>query len=41
MPRPRRCRKVWLEPNIVYFKPAGVRKRDLDEIVLAVDEFEA
>jgi len=41
MSRPRRCRRVWLEPNVTYFKPAGVRMIDLEESVLTVDEFEA
>ena len=41
MPRPRRCRRVWFEPNVTYFKPAGVRMIDLEESVLTVDEFEA
>jgi len=41
MPRPRRCRRVWLEPNITYFKPAGIPVRELEEVVLTVDEFEA
>jgi len=41
MPRPRRCRRVWLEPDVTYFKPAGVRMIDLEESVLTVDEFEA
>ncbi len=41
MPRPRLCRRVWLEPSFTYFKPAGVRIRELQESVLAVDEFEA
>lgn len=41
MPRPRLNRIVWLQPNFTYFKPAGIRIRDLDEVVLAVDEFEA
>lgn len=41
MPRPRRRRRVWFEPNITYFKPRGIRLRDLDESVLTVDEFEA
>lgn len=30
-----------MEPNITYFKPAGIRMRQLDEVVLTVDEFEA
>jgi hypothetical protein len=41
MPRPRRCRRVWVEPNVTYFKPAGVRMTDLEESILTVDEFEA
>lgn len=28
-------------PDVVFFKPAGVRMMDLEEVVLAVDEFEA
>ncbi|MBW3014307.1 DUF134 domain-containing protein [Candidatus Woesearchaeota archaeon] len=41
MPRPRRLRRVLGEPNINYFKPAGVPVRELEEVVLTVDEFEA
>ena len=41
MPRPRRFRKVCFEPNVTYFKPAGVRMIDLEESILTVDEFEA
>lgn len=41
MPRPRRCRRVGLMPNVTYFKPAGVRLSELSEVILAVDEFEA
>ncbi len=41
MPRPRLCRIVGLQPNVTYFKPAGIRIVDLDETVLTVDEFEA
>jgi len=40
MPRPRICRRVWLEPNITCFKPAGI-VANLDESILTVDEFEA
>ncbi len=28
-------------PNIVYFKPAGIRITDLEEVILNVDEWEA
>ena len=41
MPRPRRCRRVGCKPNYTYFKPAGIRMVDLEEVVLTVDEFEA
>lgn len=41
MPRPRRCRRVCFEPEITYFKPAGVRSVDLNKIVLTRDELEA
>lgn len=41
MARPLRCRRVWLTPEFTYFKPAGVRMRELEEVVLTVDEFEA
>ncbi|MBU5688721.1 MAG: DUF134 domain-containing protein [Candidatus Aenigmarchaeota archaeon] len=41
MPRPRRCRRIFFKPNITYFKPAGLRIVDLEEVVLTVDEIEA
>jgi len=41
MTRPRLCRRVCCEPGVTYFKPAGIRRIDLEESVLAVDEFEA
>lgn len=41
MPRPRICRRVRFRPKVTYFKPAGVRMTDLNEIVLTVDEYEA
>ncbi len=41
MPRPRIPRRVWLEPNVTYFKPAGIRMIDLNQAVLTMDEFEA
>jgi len=41
MPRPRLCRRVELEPNVTYFKPAGVPMRELEEVILTVDEFES
>jgi len=41
MPRPCKRRRVGCRPNSSYFKPAGIRKIDLEESILAVDEFEA
>ena len=41
MPRPRRNRRIWSEPEVTYFKPAGIRMRELEETVVTVDEFEA
>ena len=41
MPRPRRCRRVGRVPGVTYFKPAGVRMKELDEVILSVDEYEA
>lgn len=41
MSRPRQCRRVCLAPNITYFKPAGIRTIDLEEINLTIDEYEA
>ena len=34
-------RRVSREPDVVYFKPAGVPMRELEEVALTVDEFEA
>lgn len=41
MPRPRLCRRVGVEPGVTYFKPAGIPIKELEEVVLTVDEFEA
>ena len=41
MPRPCKRRFVSEVPEISFFKPAGVRMRDLEEVVLTVEEFEA
>ena len=41
MPRPRRRRYVGFQPGITYFKPAGVRMVELEEIILTFDESEA
>ena len=41
MPRPRRIRFVGCMPKAVYFKPAGIKLRQLNEVILSVEEFEA
>jgi len=41
MPRPRICRRIFFEPKVTFFKPAGVLLRNLDECVLTKDELEA
>ena len=41
MVRPKKQRMVHGEPEIVYFKPAGVPLRDLEEVALTVEEAEA
>ena len=41
MVRPRKCRMVFAEPDVTYFKPRGVPLRELDEVELSVEEFEA
>ena len=41
MPRPRKNRRIRGNPNSNYFKPAGIPKFELDEIILSKAEFEA
>lgn len=41
MPRPRIPRKIFFDPSITYFKPAGIPMKVLEENVLANDELEA
>lgn len=41
MPRPPICRRVEFLPGVTYFKPAAVPLRELEEVVLAVEELEA
>ncbi len=36
-----RRRRVWCEPGVAYFKPAGVPMRGLEPVVLTLEEFEA
>jgi len=41
MVRPRLCRRVRFNPNVNYFKPRGIPLRELEEVILPVDEFES
>jgi predicted DNA-binding protein (UPF0251 family) len=41
MPRPCRRRRVMGRPSSSYFKPAGKRITELEEIILTMPEFEA
>ena len=41
MSRPQCCRRVAGRPTASVFHPAGIPVRELDEIVLTLDEFEA
>lgn len=41
MPRPHKCRRISSNPEVVFFKPAGLRINELDEISLTLDEYEA
>ncbi|MFC1755695.1 DUF134 domain-containing protein, partial [Thermoproteota archaeon] len=40
-PRPRHRRKVRCCPDVNFFKPAGIPKKDLEETTLTVEEYEA
>ncbi|MBU1204146.1 MAG: DUF134 domain-containing protein [Nanoarchaeota archaeon] len=41
MVRPRLCRRVQFNPDITYFKPRGISLKELEEVILSIDEFEA
>jgi uncharacterized protein len=41
MPRPFNCRRVDGEPAASVFKPVGIPMRELEEVVMTLDEFEA
>jgi predicted DNA-binding protein (UPF0251 family) len=41
MPRPRRIRRIFFQPDVTYFKPAGVPMIHLQEKTLSFDELEA
>lgn len=41
MARPLKCRLISCNPASGYFKPAGIPLRDLEEVILKMDEIEA
>jgi predicted DNA-binding protein (UPF0251 family) len=41
MPRPYKCRRIGWEPAACTFQPAGFPGRELEEVVLSLDELEA
>ena len=41
MARPKMCRRIHGEPNCTVFKPAGIPASVLEQVTLAMDEFEA
>lgn len=41
MSRPRKCRWVEREPGVTYFKPQGVPLKNLEQVIITVDELEA
>ncbi len=41
MSRPPTCRRIAGRPAAAVFKPAGIPVRDLEEVVMTLDEFEA
>lgn len=41
MVRPKRCRFVYAQPNVTYFKPRGIPMIELEEVVISIDEYEA
>jgi predicted DNA-binding protein (UPF0251 family) len=41
MVRPKRIRRIFFQPDVTYFKPAGVPMVNLQETVLSFDELEA
>jgi predicted DNA-binding protein (UPF0251 family)/predicted Fe-Mo cluster-binding NifX family protein len=41
VPRQRKCRNILTTPEVTYFKPRGVPMRELAEVYLALDGFEA
>lgn len=41
MTRRMKCRRIGSRPTVSAFKPAGLRMKDIEQVVLQIDEFEA
>ena len=41
VPRPRLIRRIRFNPNVDYFKPAGIPLRQIEEVELSLSEAEA
>lgn len=41
MVRPTKCRRVAFIPNVKYFKPLGIPRRLLNEVIVSVEEAES
>jgi len=41
MVRPKKCKMVYAEPGVTYFKPRAIPLIELKEVELSVEEFEA
>ncbi len=41
MPRPKKTRYVAQEPGVTFFKPRGIPLRNLEQVIITVDELEA
>ena len=41
MPRPTKCRRIFYSPDFICFKPAGIPGKNLEQVILTLDEFEA
>lgn len=40
-PRPRIPRRIWFEPGVTFYKPAGVPMAGMPEVILTMEEFES
>lgn len=41
MVRPRKCKKIGVNPDITFYKPQGVPLKELQAVELAIEEWEA